>query len=103
VSAIITSWVVVGLAMGLLGFFFTTRRVPGGFVTNLVTGLAGAAVGGYLVASSSQTDVVRGTLTWGNVIVAAISAILALVIMQSTAKPRGAVAPAKTTAPERSE
>ena len=44
----IFSWFIVGLIAGLLAKFILPGRDPGGFIVTVLTGMAGAIVGGFV-------------------------------------------------------
>ncbi|UVO55610.1 GlsB/YeaQ/YmgE family stress response membrane protein [Sphingomonas sp. SUN039] len=47
-SASLMGWILIGLVMGVAGRLVTRTREPGGFVTAILVGIAGALLGGYL-------------------------------------------------------
>lgn len=88
IPELVVSWIVIGAVAGLSVFLFSSRRLRGGIVGNLMVGMIGALVGGYLVTAATHADVMRSTLTWGILVTSAVSAVILGVIMQSQSAPR---------------
>ena len=47
-AASLMGWILVGLIMGFAGRLVWPGREPGGFIATILTGIAGALLGGYL-------------------------------------------------------
>jgi len=71
------AWIVIGLIAGWLAARITSS--PHGLLRNLVVGLIGALLGGFLF-SKLQIDVVPDF--WGNLITATIGAVVFLFLWQ---------------------
>lgn len=87
-SELVVSWIVIGAATGLLVFLFSSRRVRGGLFGNLLVGIIGALLGGYLVTAATHADVMRAALTWGILVTSLVSALILGIIIQSQSAPR---------------
>ncbi|HEY8108635.1 MAG TPA: GlsB/YeaQ/YmgE family stress response membrane protein [Patescibacteria group bacterium] len=85
---LVVSWIVVGALAGFLTYSLSRRRLPGGLFANLVVGIVGALVGGYLISDTTGTDVARGAVTWGILAAALVAALTASFIVQGEAKAR---------------
>jgi uncharacterized membrane protein YeaQ/YmgE (transglycosylase-associated protein family) len=71
------AWIVIGLIAGWLAARITSA--PGGLIRNLIVGLIGALLGGFLF-DKLQIDVVPDF--WGNLITATIGAVVFLFLWQ---------------------
>ncbi|MEX2209690.1 MAG: GlsB/YeaQ/YmgE family stress response membrane protein [Patescibacteria group bacterium] len=87
-SELTISWVVAGCLAGLLTYLFSKKRLPGGLLTNVVIGIAGATAGGYVISNATGTDIARGAVTWGILLVSLLTGLVASVVAQSEARPR---------------
>ncbi len=85
---LVASWIVVGALAGLAVFLFSSRRLRGGVLGNLMVGMIGALAGGYFVTAATHADVTRSTLTWGILVTSVVSALVLGVIVQSESAPR---------------
>lgn len=85
---IIASWLVLGAAAGLLVYLFSPRRLHGGLLSDLVIGILTATAGGYAINELTGTDLLKGALTWGSVIVTLLAAALILLIIQTQGRRR---------------
>lgn len=79
----VITWAIVGLLAGWLAGMITRARGFGCF-GNLVIGLVGAALGGFLV---SFLDVSGRTGFWGSVVVATLGAIVLLILARLVGRP----------------
>jgi uncharacterized membrane protein YeaQ/YmgE (transglycosylase-associated protein family) len=82
-SQLLVSWLVIGAIAGGLVYLFSSRRAPGGLIGNLLSGIVGAVVGGYLVTVGTHADVMRASLTWGILVVSFVSGLIVGIIVQS--------------------
>jgi uncharacterized membrane protein YeaQ/YmgE (transglycosylase-associated protein family) len=87
-SSLVISWIVVGVLAGFLTHSLSRRRLWGGLFSNLVVGVLGALVGGYLISNTTGTDIARGAVTWGILIATLVAAVTVSIIVQGEAKPR---------------
>ncbi|MDP9211763.1 MAG: hypothetical protein M3N59_00605 [bacterium] len=87
-SELTISWVVAGALAGHLTYLFSKKHLPGGLLTNVVIGVAGAAAGGYVISDATGTDITRGAVTWGILLVSLLTGLVASVVVQSEARPR---------------
>jgi uncharacterized membrane protein YeaQ/YmgE (transglycosylase-associated protein family) len=70
------SWIVVGLIAGLLARWIMPGSEPGGFIVTSILGMAGAAVGGFIVSILGGTGA-TGFNVW-SILVATLGAVLLL-------------------------
>ena len=90
-SELVVSWLVIGAVTGLLVYLFSSRRIRGGLFGNLLVGIIGALIGGYLVTAATHADVTRSTLTWGILVTSLVSAaILGIIVQAEESSPRTA-------------
>lgn len=95
-SELVVSWLVIGAVTGLLVYLFSSRRIRGGLFGNLLVGIIGALIGGYLVTAATHADVTRSTLTWGILVTSLVSAvILGIIVQAEESSPRTATVPKK--------
>lgn len=87
-SELVISWIVIGAVAGLSVYLFSSRRLRGGMFGNLLVGIIGALIGGYLVTSATHADVMRAALTWGILVTSLVSALILGIIIQSESAPR---------------
>lgn len=87
-SQLVISWVVIGALAGLLVYLFSSRRIWGGLFGNLLIGIVGALIGGYLVTSATHADVMQAALTWGILVTSLVSALILAIVIQSESAPR---------------
>ena len=87
-SSLVISWLIVGAIAGLLTYMFSRRKLRGGLVANLLVGILGALIGGYLISDTTGTDIARGAVTWGILAVTAVAAMTASIIVQGEARAR---------------
>jgi uncharacterized membrane protein YeaQ/YmgE (transglycosylase-associated protein family) len=78
----IIAWLVVGVLAGWLAGFLSRSRGFGCF-GNLVIGLIGAAIGGFVF---SLFDVHGATGFWGSVAVATVGALILLVLARAAGR-----------------
>jgi uncharacterized membrane protein YeaQ/YmgE (transglycosylase-associated protein family) len=78
----IIAWIIVGLLAGWLAGFITRSRGFGCF-GDLVIGLIGAAVGGFVFSLFSE-DTVAGF--WGSVAVATVGALILLLLARAAGR-----------------
>ena len=83
---LVISWLVVGAVAGLFFWLFTTRRVPGGFFTWLVTAVAAACLSGYLISSAMGIAVTDGPVTWGGLFTTFFGSLLGLLLVRTEAR-----------------
>jgi uncharacterized membrane protein YeaQ/YmgE (transglycosylase-associated protein family) len=74
----VIAWIIVGLVAGWIAAKLT--NVPHGLIRNLIVGLIGALVGGFLF---EKLNVVVVPDFWGNLITATIGAVVFLLIWQA--------------------
>jgi uncharacterized membrane protein YeaQ/YmgE (transglycosylase-associated protein family) len=74
----VIAWIIVGLVAGWIAAKLT--NVPHGLIRNLIVGLIGALVGGFLF---EKLNVVAVPDFWGNLITATIGAVVFLLIWQA--------------------
>jgi uncharacterized membrane protein YeaQ/YmgE (transglycosylase-associated protein family) len=74
----VIAWIVIGLIAGWIAARLT--HVPHGLIRNLIVGLIGALVGGFLF---EKLNVVVVQDFWGNLITATIGAVVFLLIWQA--------------------
>ena len=70
------AWIVVGLVAGLLAKWIMPGSEPGGFILTGLLGMAGAAVGGFIVSILGGTGA-TGLNVW-SILVASLGAVLLL-------------------------
>lgn len=80
----VIAWMIVGLLAGWLAGLITRARGFGCF-GNIVVGLLGAAIGGFLFSLLGVED---RTGFWGSVAVATLGAIILLAIARAAGRPR---------------
>jgi uncharacterized membrane protein YeaQ/YmgE (transglycosylase-associated protein family) len=74
----VIAWIIIGLIAGWLAAKIT--NAPRGLVRNLIVGLVGALVGGFLF---SKLDIHVVPDFWGNLITATIGAVVLLLLWQA--------------------
>jgi uncharacterized membrane protein YeaQ/YmgE (transglycosylase-associated protein family) len=74
----VIAWIVIGLLAGWVAAKLT--NAPHGLIRNLIVGLIGALVGGFLF---EKLNVVVVPDFWGNLITATIGAVVFLLIWQA--------------------
>jgi uncharacterized membrane protein YeaQ/YmgE (transglycosylase-associated protein family) len=74
----VLAWIVIGLIAGFVAAKLT--NAPHGLVRNLIVGLIGALVGGFLF---EKLNVVVVQDFWGNLITATIGAVVFLLLWQA--------------------
>ena len=74
----VIAWMVIGLIAGWVAAKLT--NAPHGLIRNLIVGLIGALVGGFLFEKFNLTVVQD---FWGNLITATIGAVVFLLIWQA--------------------
>ena len=74
----IINWIIVGLIAGALGKLILPGDDPGGFIVTLLIGIAGALVGGFIVALLGGTGA-TGFNIW-SILVATVGAIVLLAV-----------------------
>ncbi len=79
------SWLVVGLLAGWIGSMIVNRRGEG-LIMDIVLGVVGAFVGGYLAHLFGHTGVTG--LNLYSIFIAALGAIVVLVIYHALVRPR---------------
>ena len=79
------SWLVVGLLAGWIGSMIVNRRGEG-LIMDIVLGVVGAFVGGYLAHLFGHTGVTG--LNLYSIFIAAVGAIVVLVIYHALVRPR---------------
>lgn len=72
------TWIVVGLALGLIARFITRRRV--GLLWALLAGLAGALIGGFIGRALGYGGVVNDFSIWSLLIAVGCSVVAIIVI-----------------------
>ena len=77
----ILSWIVVGLIAGLLAKYAVPGEGPGGLIGDLVVGMVGAVVGGWIVNAFGYAGA-TGINVW-SIIVAFIGAVVFLLILRA--------------------
>jgi uncharacterized membrane protein YeaQ/YmgE (transglycosylase-associated protein family) len=79
------SWLIVGLLAGWIGSMIVNRRGEG-LIMDIVLGVVGAFVGGFLFHFFGHTGVTG--LNLYSIFVAAVGAIVVLVIYHALVRPR---------------
>ena len=79
------AWIVVGLLAGWIGSMIVNRRGEG-MLLDILLGVVGAFVGGFLFHLFGHTGVTG--INFYSIFVAAIGAIVVLVIYHAIARPR---------------
>jgi uncharacterized membrane protein YeaQ/YmgE (transglycosylase-associated protein family) len=74
----VIAWIIIGLIAGWLAAKIT--NAPRGLIRNLIVGLVGALVGGFLF---SKLDIHVVPDFWGNLITATIGAVVLLFLWQA--------------------
>ncbi|HEV2955892.1 MAG TPA: GlsB/YeaQ/YmgE family stress response membrane protein [Xanthobacteraceae bacterium] len=74
----VIAWIVIGLLAGWVAAKLT--NAPHGLIRNLIVGLIGALVGGFLF---EKLNVVVVQDFWGNLITATIGAVVFLLLWQA--------------------
>ncbi|HXW25228.1 MAG TPA: GlsB/YeaQ/YmgE family stress response membrane protein [Xanthobacteraceae bacterium] len=74
----VLAWIVIGLLAGWIAAKLT--RAPHGLIRNLIVGLIGALVGGFLF---EKLNVVVVQDFWGNLITATVGAVVFLLLWQA--------------------
>lgn len=77
----IFSWIVMGLIVGMLAKFITPGKDPGGCITTVLIGIAGAFVGGF-VGSFLGIGTVTG-FNLGSILLAIGGAVLLLILYRA--------------------
>jgi uncharacterized membrane protein YeaQ/YmgE (transglycosylase-associated protein family) len=80
----IIAWIIVGLLAGWFAGLLTRAQGFGCF-GNIVVGLLGAAIGGFLFSLFGIQD---RTGFWGSVAVATLGAIVLLILARAAGRPR---------------
>jgi uncharacterized membrane protein YeaQ/YmgE (transglycosylase-associated protein family) len=81
----IIAWLVVGLIAGWIGSMIVNRRGEG-LIMDIVLGVIGAFVGGFLFQTFGHTGV--NGINLYSIFVAVIGAVVVLVIYHAIARPR---------------
>lgn len=85
---LLLSWVILGTIAGLLVYLFSSKRIRGGMFGNILIGIIGALIGGYLVTSATHADISSTSLTWGILLTSVVSAVIVGLVFQSEAPVR---------------
>jgi uncharacterized membrane protein YeaQ/YmgE (transglycosylase-associated protein family) len=72
----IITWIIFGLLAGLAAKFIMPGKDPGGFITTILIGIAGALVGGFIATSLGYGGVDGFNL--GSFIIAVLGSIILL-------------------------
>lgn len=72
------TWIVVGLALGLIARFITRRRV--GLLWALLAGLAGALIGGFIGRALGYGGVINDFSIWSFLIAVGCSVVAIIII-----------------------
>jgi uncharacterized membrane protein YeaQ/YmgE (transglycosylase-associated protein family) len=75
----IISWIIIGLLTGATAVFLSDNRVRANYVSNIIIGIVGATVGGFVANLVSQNPVFAFSLS--GLFVAVLSAIVFLAIL----------------------
>lgn len=51
----ILAWLAIGLVVGVIGKFIVPGRDPGGMIASILTGIAGALLGGFVTQTMQWT------------------------------------------------
>jgi uncharacterized membrane protein YeaQ/YmgE (transglycosylase-associated protein family) len=84
----IISWIVLGGVVGWLASIITKRNDQMGCITNIVAGIVGAVVGGWIFSLFGGTGVTGFNLT--SLIVALVGAVIVLAIVNFFTRRRAA-------------
>ena len=79
------AWLVVGLIAGWIGSMLVNRRGEG-LIMDIVLGVIGAFVGGFLFQMFGHTGVTG--INFYSILVAVVGAVVVLVIYHAVARPR---------------
>jgi len=82
----IVSWIVLGAMAGWIGSMFVNKRGEGLF-RDIVLGIIGGVVGGWIFAALGSTGV-TGFCLW-SLFVAIVGAVIVLVIYHALVRPSG--------------
>ena len=75
-------WIVVGALAGWIASKIMKTDAQMGAFANIVVGIIGAFIGGWLV-SLFGVDVIAGSFTWGGVLTAILGAVVLLAILKA--------------------
>jgi uncharacterized membrane protein YeaQ/YmgE (transglycosylase-associated protein family) len=82
----ILAWVIVGLIAGVLAKYAVPGEGPGGFVGDLVIGIVGAVIGGWIFNALGYAGA-TGLNLW-SIVVAFIGAVILLLILRALTRRR---------------
>ncbi len=74
----VISWIAIGIIAGILAKLIMPGRDPGGFLLTIVIGMAGAAIGGFVLRILGGVGV-TGFNLW-SIVVATLGAVILLAI-----------------------
>jgi uncharacterized membrane protein YeaQ/YmgE (transglycosylase-associated protein family) len=77
----ILAWIVVGLIAGLLAKYAVPGEGPGGIIGDLVVGIVGAVIGGWIFNALGYAGA-TGLNLW-SIVVAFIGAVILLLILRA--------------------
>jgi uncharacterized membrane protein YeaQ/YmgE (transglycosylase-associated protein family) len=90
----ILSWLILGLIAGWIGSKIVNKTGEG-FFLDIVLGIVGALVGGFLAGVLFNSDPINGPLDLSSIVVATIGAIITVVVVNmvsgSARSGRGAI------------
>ncbi|HVA33758.1 MAG TPA: GlsB/YeaQ/YmgE family stress response membrane protein [Candidatus Baltobacteraceae bacterium] len=77
----IIAWIVFGLIVGLVARWIVPGAAPGGLITDIIVGILGALVGGWLYGLFGHVGVTG--FNFGSMIAALVGAIVLLWIIRA--------------------
>lgn len=80
------SWIIIGLLAGAIGKLLLPGKDPGGCLTTIAIGIAGALIGGFLATRMGYGGVTG--LNFGSLFTATLGAVLFLVLLRVLRGPR---------------
>jgi uncharacterized membrane protein YeaQ/YmgE (transglycosylase-associated protein family) len=84
----ILSWIVFGLIVGAIAKFLVPGEGPGGLLGDMVVGIVGAVIGGFVYGFFGHAGVTGFNL--GSMVCALIGAIILLAIVRAVSRPAAA-------------
>ena len=76
-------WIVVGVVAGFLAKAVVPGEGPGGILGDLVVGVVGAFLGGFIMRALGYAGTAAGGSIWWGILVAFIGAVVLLMILRA--------------------